>query len=638
MAKKITVEELNAKVGDLSIPEEELAKYFQVDEARSGPMDPALSLNPDLVQIPDAADQEGRERSAAMLNSANWICRLRRQAGYHRKVGSGGYKGPLIVSEGDSWFQYPFILKDVIDCLSDDFAVFSLGAAGDTLDNMVRRPEYLDALEDTGASILLLSGGGNDLVAGGSLAKHLRDYDPRLSPEGHLLGSFDGLLDHAMAQIDKIVRGVGRAFPNVNVICHGYDYSQPANGSWLGKPMVSRGIKDGALQKAIAVVMVDRLNTKLRALAATTQRLTYIDCRGKVGPRRWHDELHPTNAGYADVAKLFKAEINRLAPARPRTVTHMSRSAPPAAAEPGQAAPQATSPRKRAREATAPEAAAATGRSLHIGLNTVDPEAYEGWDGALTACEFDAEDMTDIAASVGFSTTTLLTAKATRKAVTSAITKAAKASKPGDIFLMTYAGHGGQVTDFNNDEDDKLDETLCLFDGQLIDDELYVLWSLFPADVRVLVISDCCHSGTNVRARLVEDTLAANPGPAGTPRAMPLSVASRVMRRKRDFYRKNSEKAAAHWKGANTREMALPLSASVRLLSAVQDNQVALDGLENGLFTGRLREVWGDGAFQGDYAAFHRALMDTMPPSQSPNHFTTGQASPAFDAQRPFDI
>ena len=84
--------------------------------------------------------------------------------------------------------------------------------------------------------------------------------------------------------------------------------------------------------------------------------------------------------------------------------------------------------------------------------------------------------------------------------------------------------------------------------------------------------------------------------------------------------------------------MALPIGASVRLLSACQDNQVALDGLANGLFTSRLLEAWGDGAFQGNYDAFHQAILGRMPPDQTPNQFNTGQPSPAYDAQRPFDI
>ena len=42
------------------------------------------------------------------------------------------------------------------------------------------------------------------------------------------------------------------------------------------------------------------------------------------------------------------------------------------------------------------------GIALTIGLNFVDPSHYAGWDGQLSACEYDAEDMTDIAKSKGF--------------------------------------------------------------------------------------------------------------------------------------------------------------------------------------------------------------------------------------------
>jgi hypothetical protein len=44
------------------------------------------------------------------------------------------------------------------------------------------------------------------------------------------------------------------------------------------------------------------------------------------------------------------------------------------------------------------------GMSLHIGLNSVDPNHYEGWDGTLVACENDANDMQKIASSLGYET------------------------------------------------------------------------------------------------------------------------------------------------------------------------------------------------------------------------------------------
>ena len=40
-------------------------------------------------------------------------------------------------------------------------------------------------------------------------------------------------------------------------------------------------------------------------------------------------------------------------------------------------------------------------RSLHIGLNAVAPAHYGGWSGPLAACEFDANDMADVARSRG---------------------------------------------------------------------------------------------------------------------------------------------------------------------------------------------------------------------------------------------
>lgn len=138
----------------------------------------------------------------------------------------------------------------------------------------------------------------------------------------------------------------------------------------------------------------------------------------------------------------------------------------------------------------------ATGLALTIGLNAVDPKHYGRWSGELYACEADAIEMTEIAKSRDFVVEKLLTAEATRAKVMGEITRASKSLKAGDIFLLTYSGHGGQVPDRNNDEDDYQYETWCLYDQELIDDELYYLLGAFKEGVRILVFSDSCHSGT----------------------------------------------------------------------------------------------------------------------------------------------
>ena len=87
------------------------------------------------------------------------------------------------------------------------------------------------------------------------------------------------------------------------------------------------------------------------------------------------------------------------------------------------------------------------GMSIHVGLNAVDPDHYQGWDGKLVACEFDANDMEKIAAARGFETTKLLTKEATAEALISAIEDAAAKLESGDILLQTQSSHGGQVPD-----------------------------------------------------------------------------------------------------------------------------------------------------------------------------------------------
>lgn len=111
------------------------------------------------------------------------------------------------------------------------------------------------------------------------------------------------------------------------------------------------------------------------------------------------------------------------------------------------------------------------GLALTIGLNAVDPQHYGDWSGELMACEADAEDMAEIAKSKKFQTTTLLTKNGTREKVAAEIRKAASTLKSGDMFMLSYSGHGGQVPDKNDDEPDAQDETWCLYDGELLDDE-----------------------------------------------------------------------------------------------------------------------------------------------------------------------
>jgi len=275
------------------------------------------------------------------------------------------------------------------------------------------------------------------------------------------------------------------------------------------------------------------------------------------------------------------------------------------------------------------------GVAITIGLNAVDPKHYQGWSGELNACEADAMDMADIAKSKKFKVKTLLTKAATRKTIIGELTKASKALKPGDIFLLSYSGHGGQLPDISSDESDTMDETWCLYNGELVDDELYAMLGKFRQGVRVLIFSDSCHSGTVVKMAYYQGTMQARSSSAGSLqtryRFMPSDVALRTYRNNRNFY-------DSILKDPKLRETAGKVKASVLLISGCQDNQYSADGDFNGLFTANLLRIWNNGKFKRGYRAFHKAIVKRMPPDQTPNYFTVGEYNTQFEAQKPFTV
>jgi metacaspase-1 len=294
-------------------------------------------------------------------------------------------------------------------------------------------------------------------------------------------------------------------------------------------------------------------------------------------------------------------------------------------------------------------AAQARGLSLNIGLNSVSTSHYGGWSGDLSACEFDAKDMAALATGRGMKPTVLLTKDGTRAKVLSALRAAAKTLNGGDFFFLTFSGHGGQVPDVSGEEVDKLDETWCLYDGQLIDDELYLELGKFAPGVRILVLSDSCHSGTVVRAG--PPAGAAQP-PELRSKMMPPSVGMRTYEQHKAFYDKLQMDVAKANAGTvvdpdealanvvvSTRltKIAKRFKARAILISGCQDNQSSYDGAHNGAFTGRLLTVWNRGNFDGSYTSFHAHIKSGMPAIQTPNLFTMGPVL-SFLKQKPFTV
>ena len=279
--------------------------------------------------------------------------------------------------------------------------------------------------------------------------------------------------------------------------------------------------------------------------------------------------------------------------------------------------------------------------SVHIGVNRVDPAHYNGWEGALLCCENDAIFYKTLAEKAGFTQSfSLLSSDNNHLPTTSNLSTLLKQSsdelKEGDILFVSYSGHGGTVPDENNDEDDGTDETWCLQDRQFLDDELFDHFRRFKPGVRIIVVSDSCHSGTITRDIPSAAEMEAQKQVEAVYTKM--NLRSRLAPREISFgaYASNRDE----YINAAKKAIVQPdeVKASVLLMAACQDNEKAAEWTEYGLFTTTFKKIVDSNEVFGNYDDLFGKIKVDIPSIQNPNLLVYGQNAELFKKEKPFHV
>ena len=195
-------------------------------------------------------------------------------------------------------------------------------------------------------------------------------------------------------------------------------------------------------------------------------------------------------------------------------------------------------------------------------------------DRPLSGCVHDARTWGQALSSLGARVDYLLDHDATYVGMQSAIRALVASGTPGDLLVLQYAGHGGQLPAHVNSEADGFNEALIPVDydtgALLVDDELAQLLSALPTGVTITLFMDCCHSGTNSRFAPVTRARAAL---GDRPRFMPL----------------NDEVVEAYFARRGSRAIGRSAEGSlpgVVHFAACQDHEYAWESNGQGDFTG----------------------------------------------------
>jgi hypothetical protein len=226
-------------------------------------------------------------------------------------------------------------------------------------------------------------------------------------------------------------------------------------------------------------------------------------------------------------------------------------------------------------------------------------------------CEHDVDHMEKVISSAGrYAFNILKTEQATASAILTGIESAARTLVADDMFIFYFSGHGGQIPDVN--EADGQDDTLCTYASEIVDKELAQRWVEFAAGVRIVMLSDCCHSGTNQGLAGMSAIQETTPVRAMKNAIKPMNFTGKIPR----------------------------MNAQLIHFGACRDDQTSAAHL-GGLFTMALCTIWNNGKFSGTYQQFYEAIKDCIIGAgypQEPQFNFYGKVQPDFLDSRPFSL
>lgn len=251
-----------------------------------------------------------------------------------------GKQNLRILAEGDSWFEYPLPITHgdgVIYQLQKllGYGIANMAHHGLEVEQMLglsMRQEIISRLNDPEVKFdaLLFSGGGND-IAGDQFCIWLKDSPPLVPPDQLLdTNAVSAALAILEAEFRELIDLRDQFSPQTVIFVHEYDFPPITGqgvcgeGPWL-KPSLDYayrhlGVSNPTPDDEFLVVktLMQRFAEMLRRVASDSkvQKFVVVPTQGTLSPDRsdWQNEIHPSAAGFAKIAKKFQASLATVFP------------------------------------------------------------------------------------------------------------------------------------------------------------------------------------------------------------------------------------------------------------------------------------------------------------------------------------
>lgn len=238
-----------------------------------------------------------------------------------------------ILAEGDSWFAYPrqFLLvgrdANVINHLADkpNLLILNTSSVGDEIVDMMSGDQKFSLLKRLSRfkfDIVLLSGGGNDIVGRYDFGFFLKERKPGTDWKACInLNRLNLKLKQIELSYRELVERILDTVPDIRIVTHTYGLALPSTvgfelfdiiplgKSWMYPYLVQKKIDDREDQrKIVRHIMVKSKNTLFKVQKDYQDRFKVVDTQGLLKEEHWLNEIHPTSEGFGLVAEKIYDE------------------------------------------------------------------------------------------------------------------------------------------------------------------------------------------------------------------------------------------------------------------------------------------------------------------------------------------
>lgn len=252
---------------------------------------------------------------------------------------------PLIVAEGDSWFDYP-IKGDLLDALrkKHGYTIYQVSKAGALLEDMAygvsskfwgnQVPQIVQTMEMVSKyqpSLVLISGGGND-IAGPEFAAYVNRKAKGIDPLREEV--VDHMVSTVMRRAYQVFIGAMERVAteggfSLKILGHNYDFPNPDGrgysvtnfipgfsyvGPWLKPTLDLKGYSSAEGRQILKRILLkfSDLQDQLAQSNAVFETVSFQGLLSPTSKRDWDNEMHPTWNGFKKIASVMDEKIQAL--------------------------------------------------------------------------------------------------------------------------------------------------------------------------------------------------------------------------------------------------------------------------------------------------------------------------------------